>query len=45
VARKGQYPDAPPFPFVPGYEVSGQIVEVGSSVGDLAGVFNILLFS
>jgi NADPH2:quinone reductase len=22
-ARKGNYQDAPPFPFVPGYEVSG----------------------
>jgi NADPH2:quinone reductase len=34
-ARKGQYDDAPPFPFVPGYEVSGVIAEVGSKVENL----------
>lgn len=32
VARKGQYNDAPKFPFVPGYEVSGIIKEVGAMV-------------
>jgi len=32
VARKGQYNDAPRFPFVPGYEVSGIVQEVGSEV-------------
>jgi len=35
-ARKGNYQDAPPFPFVPGYEVSGTITQVGSSVSSLA---------
>jgi NADPH2:quinone reductase len=30
--RPGFYPDAPPRPFVPGYEVSGRVVEVGSGV-------------
>jgi NADPH:quinone reductase-like Zn-dependent oxidoreductase len=34
VARKGQYNDAPKFPFVPGYEVSGIVSEVGSQVKD-----------
>lgn len=32
VARKGQYNDAPRFPFVPGYEVSGIVREVGADV-------------
>jgi len=32
VARKGQYPDSPPFPFVPGYEVSGIVVEIGEEI-------------
>lgn len=32
IARKGQYQAAPPFPFVPGYEVSGIIIEKGSQV-------------
>lgn len=30
MARNGQYGDAPPFPFVVGYEVSGVVIEVGS---------------
>lgn len=34
VARKGQYNDAPKFPFVPGYEVSGVVRETGSAVKD-----------
>ncbi len=32
MARLGLYPDAPPLPFVPGYEVSGLIDAVGSGV-------------
>lgn len=32
VMRLGQYKDAPPKPFTPGYEVSGVISEIGSSV-------------
>lgn len=35
VMRLGFYPDAPPYPFVPGYELSGVISEVGSKVKDL----------
>jgi synaptic vesicle membrane protein VAT-1 len=31
-ARMGLYPDAPPLPFVPGYEVSGTIEDVGDGV-------------
>jgi len=31
-ARKGQYNDAPPYPWVPGYEVSGIVAAVGSNV-------------
>jgi len=34
--RLGLYPDAPKRPFVPGYEVSGKIAEVGKSVAGLA---------
>lgn len=33
-ARKGQYDDAPPFPCVVGYEVSGEIVQVGSECNE-----------
>ncbi len=33
--RLGLYPDAPPKPFTPGYEVSGVISEVGEDVNDL----------
>lgn len=35
VMRLGFYPDAPPYPFVPGYELSGVVSEVGSSVSDI----------
>lgn len=35
LARQGLYPDAPPMPFVPGYEVAGTIEECDSSVNDL----------
>jgi NADPH2:quinone reductase len=31
-ARKGQYDDAPPFPFIPGYEASGVVVQIGKDV-------------
>src|SRR5215510_6176805 len=34
--RLGLYPDAPKRPFVPGYEVSGKIAQVGKNVRDLA---------
>lgn len=30
--RMGLYPEAPPLPFVPGYEVSGKVLEVGEQV-------------
>jgi 2-desacetyl-2-hydroxyethyl bacteriochlorophyllide A dehydrogenase len=36
VMRLGFYRDAPPKPFVPGYEVSGIVRKVGSGVTDLA---------
>lgn len=32
LARKGMYPDSPPLPFVPGYEVVGEVVQVGEGV-------------
>lgn len=34
LARKGQYPDAPPKPCVVGYEVSGTVRSVGEDVDD-----------
>ena len=34
--RLGFYPDAPPKPFVPGYEVSGIVNKIGTGVSDLA---------
>lgn len=36
LGRMGTYPDAPDLPFCPGYEVSGEIIEIGSDVSDLA---------
>ncbi len=36
VGRLGNYPDAPPIPYCPGYEVSGSVSEVGADVHDLA---------
>lgn len=32
VMRLGLYPDAPPKPFIPGYEVSGKVLKVGDGV-------------
>jgi NADPH:quinone reductase-like Zn-dependent oxidoreductase len=34
VMRLGFYPDAPPYPFVPGYELSGEVIEIGKNVKD-----------
>ena len=31
---KGDYQDTPPYPFVPGMEISGEIIEIGSDVHD-----------
>jgi len=35
LARKGQYGDAPAYPYVPGYECSGVVVELGDGVTKL----------
>ncbi len=35
VMRLGLYKDAPPKPFIPGYEVSGVILEIGSAISNL----------
>jgi len=35
MARTGLYNDAPPVPFIPGYEVVGHIAEIGKGVADL----------
>lgn len=38
MARQGLYREAPPIPFVPGYEVVGDVIRVGDQVqGDLLG--------
>jgi NADPH:quinone reductase-like Zn-dependent oxidoreductase len=36
VGRLGNYPDAPPIPYCPGYEVAGTITELGAGVAELA---------
>ncbi|HTJ43378.1 MAG TPA: zinc-binding dehydrogenase [Kofleriaceae bacterium] len=36
VGRLGNYPDAPPIPYCPGYEVSGTVSEVGAGVAELS---------
>jgi NADPH:quinone reductase-like Zn-dependent oxidoreductase len=33
--RLGLYPDAPPAPFCPGYEISGEIIELGENIQGL----------
>ena len=35
MARLGMYQDAPPLPFVPGYEAAGKVLEVGDDVEEL----------
>lgn len=44
-ARMGQYPDAPPVPCVVGYEVSGIVDQVGSSVEGFAEGDRVLSFT
>ena len=34
MGRVGLYPDAPPMPYAPGYEVAGVVEEVGDKVGE-----------
>lgn len=36
IARTGIYPDAPPFPFCPGYEVAGLVAALGAGVTGVA---------
>jgi len=36
VGRLGNYPDAPPIPYCPGYEVSGTVTELGTGADGLA---------
>jgi NADPH:quinone reductase-like Zn-dependent oxidoreductase len=36
MARMGVYPDAPPLPFAPGYEVSGRVDAIGAGVTSCA---------
>ena len=36
LARQGLYPDAPPCPFIPGYETGGEIIALGEGVTALA---------
>src|SRR5687768_9059021 len=36
VGRLGNYPDAPPIPYCPGYEVSGTVKEIGAGVTSVA---------
>ncbi len=37
VGRLGNYPDAPPIPYCPGYEVAGTVTEVGAGVSHVVG--------
>lgn len=34
IARQGLYPDAPPLPFIPGYDFVGRVVETGDGVNN-----------
>lgn len=45
VARLGNYRDAPPLPFIPGYEVVGRINAVGKNVKELAVGQRVLAFT
>ena len=45
VSRLGQYQDAPPLPFVSGYEVVGRIIQTGSAVKDLQPGQRVLAFT
>lgn len=45
IARKGQYNDAPKFPFVPGYEVSGVVVSTGKNVKNFRSGDEVIAFT
>jgi NADPH2:quinone reductase len=45
MSRLGQYQDAPPLPFVSGYEVVGRIVKTGTQVKDLQVGQRVLAFT
>src|SRR5262245_17969450 len=45
MARLGLYQDAPPLPFVPGYEVVGRIEAIGEGVADLREGQRVLAFT
>ncbi len=45
MSRTGLYNDAPPLPFVPGYEVVGHIKEIGKSVTDFKEGDRVLAFT
>lgn len=45
MARMGQYPDAPPIPCVVGYEVAGEVDQVGPGVEDFAAGDPVVSFS
>lgn len=45
LARMGLYPDAPPLPFVPGYEIAGTVDQVGPEVSAVAVGDRVLAFT
>ncbi|OGL46456.1 MAG: hypothetical protein A2161_02460 [Candidatus Schekmanbacteria bacterium RBG_13_48_7] len=45
LARQGLYPDAPNFPFIPGYEVAGIIAATGKNVADFRQNDRVLAFT